>query len=75
MSEKTKAVPKLADITYGHTLVIKSTPEYSPWTLYFSDITYLFIVPKARYYNMVLAIHRVHIKEDGLLYPQNLDYE
>ncbi len=29
MSEKTKEVPQLADATYAHTLVIKSTHEYS----------------------------------------------
>ncbi len=28
MSEKTKEVPQLADATYAHTLVIKSTHEY-----------------------------------------------
>ncbi len=28
MSEKTKEVPRLADATYAHTLVIKSTHEY-----------------------------------------------
>ncbi len=29
MSEKTKQVSQLADTTYAHTLVIKSTHEYS----------------------------------------------
>ncbi len=28
MSEKTREVPQLADTTYAHTLVIKSTHEY-----------------------------------------------
>ncbi len=28
MSEKTKEVPQLADATYAHALVIKSTHEY-----------------------------------------------
>ncbi len=28
MSEKTREVPQLADATYAHTLVIKSTHEY-----------------------------------------------
>ncbi len=28
MSEKTKEVPQLADATFAHTLVIKSTHEY-----------------------------------------------
>ncbi len=37
MSEKTKEVPLLADTTYAHTLVIKSTNEYKVHRPYGSD--------------------------------------
>ncbi len=37
MSEKTKEVPQLADATYAHTLVIKSTHEYKVYGPYGSD--------------------------------------
>ncbi len=37
MWEKTKEVPQLADATYAHTLVIKSTHEYKVHGPYGSD--------------------------------------
>ncbi len=37
MSEKTKEVPQLADTTYAHTLVIKSTHEYKVYGPYGSN--------------------------------------
>ncbi len=40
MSEKTKEVPQLADGTYAHILVIKSTHEYKVHGLYGSNFPY-----------------------------------
>ncbi len=37
MSEKTREVPQLADTTYAHTLVIKSTHEYKVHVPYGSN--------------------------------------
>ena len=42
MSEKTRLAPQLADTTYAHTLVIKSTHEYNvhgPFMSTFNDQT------------------------------------
>ncbi len=48
MSEKTRLTPQLADTTYAHTLVIKSTHEYKAHGPYGSNFPYFFqFVPKA----------------------------
>ncbi len=43
MSDKTKEVPQLDDLTYAHTLVIKSTHDYKVHEPYarFQLLTYL----------------------------------
>ncbi len=49
-SERITVVPKLADLTYAHTLVIKSTHEYKvhgpygsnfPWTIWPTDLVFM----------------------------------